>query len=87
MHTGQNSIAPKYSLPQLGQVRRGSVVIIYPPVLSRDRSTPGMKPCRALHWRTMIAFHKISVFHPMITLESSLGTKFLKLAIFPCLWR
>jgi hypothetical protein len=25
----------------------------------------------------MIAFHKISVFHPIITRESSLGTKFL----------
>jgi hypothetical protein len=25
----------------------------------------------------MVAFHKISVFHPIITRESSLGTKFL----------
>src|SRR6516162_4371438 len=31
-------------------------------------------------WRTMVAFHKISVFHPIITRQSSLGTKFLKLA-------
>jgi len=36
-----------------------------------------MKACRALRWRTMIAFHKISVFHPIITRESGLGTKFL----------
>jgi len=49
-------------LPQLGQVRWGSVVMIYPPVLSRDRSTPGMKPCRALHWRTMIAFTRFPYF-------------------------
>src|SRR5271165_3718922 len=62
MHTGQNSIAPENSLPQLGQVRWGSVVMIYPPVLSRDRSTPGMKPCRALHWRTMIAFTRFPYF-------------------------
>jgi hypothetical protein len=34
MQTGQNSIAPENSLPQLGQVRWGSVVTIYPPVLS-----------------------------------------------------
>jgi len=34
MHTGQNSIAPENSLPQLGQVRWSSVVIICPPVLS-----------------------------------------------------
>jgi hypothetical protein len=39
-----------------------------------------MKACRALRWRTMIAFHKISVFHPRITRERSLGTKFLKRA-------
>jgi hypothetical protein len=36
-----------------------------------------MKACRALRWRTMITFHKISVFHPIITRENSLGTKFL----------
>jgi len=34
-----------------------------------------MKACR--DWLTMIAFHKISVFHPIITRESGLGTKFL----------
>jgi hypothetical protein len=28
MHTGQNSIAPENSLPQLGQMRRGSVLIV-----------------------------------------------------------
>src|SRR5712671_4262969 len=39
-----------------------------------------MRACRALRWRTMIAFHKISVFQPIITRESGLGTKFLKLA-------
>jgi hypothetical protein len=39
-----------------------------------------MKACRSLHWRTLVAFHKISVFQPIITRESSLGTKFLKLA-------
>jgi hypothetical protein len=28
MHTGQNSIAPESSLPQLGQVRWGSVLMV-----------------------------------------------------------
>ena len=45
-----------------------------------DRPTRGTKACRTLRWRTMVAFHKISVFHPIITRERGLGTKFLKLA-------
>jgi hypothetical protein len=32
MHTGQNSIAPENSLPQLGQVRLGSVLMALPAV-------------------------------------------------------
>jgi hypothetical protein len=36
-----------------------------------------MTACRAFRWRIMIAFHKISVFHLIITRESGLGTKFL----------
>jgi hypothetical protein len=36
-----------------------------------------MKACRALRWRTMITLHKPSLFHPIITRKSSLGTKFL----------
>jgi hypothetical protein len=31
MHTGQSSIAPESSLPQLGQVRWGSVLMAYRP--------------------------------------------------------
>jgi hypothetical protein len=49
-HTGQNSIAPENSLPQLGQVRWGSAVIIYPPVLSPRSFAAWYETVRALFW-------------------------------------
>jgi len=37
MHTGQNSIAPENSLPQLGQVRWGSVLMLLIAVQSQPQ--------------------------------------------------
>jgi hypothetical protein len=49
MHTGQNSIAPENSLPQLGQVRFASVLMdatALPPQFGRKSTAPSTEWCK-----------------------------------------
>jgi hypothetical protein len=63
--TGQNSIAPESSLPQVGQVRWGSVLMVLTAL--RSRSEPKKTPCSTewcesgQHgpWQTVVPFHKL----------------------------
>jgi hypothetical protein len=65
MQTGQNSIAPENSLPQLGQVRWGSVLMALTAL--QAHSEPKATPCASTEWcksgqhgpwRTVVPLHK-----------------------------
>jgi hypothetical protein len=64
MHTGQNSIAPENSLPQLGQVRWGSVFMVLtavqpqPEPKATRRSTEWCQIGGHGSWQTVVLFHK-----------------------------
>jgi hypothetical protein len=63
MQTGQNSIAPDNSLPQLGQVRWASVLIVLTALqgdLSRQRDHAPKRCEIGQHgsWQTIVPFHK-----------------------------
>jgi hypothetical protein len=57
MHTGQNSIAPENSLPQLGQVRWGSVLTDLPVLW--PQSEPKAAP-RSTEWREIVQRHPLA---------------------------
>jgi len=64
MHTGQNSIAPESSLPQVGQVRWGSVLMALAVLqLQRERkatprSTEWCEIGQHGPWQTVVLLHK-----------------------------
>jgi hypothetical protein len=64
MHTGQNSIAPESSLPQLGQVCWGSVFMGLNAVQpqSEPKATPRFTEWCEIGqhgpWQTVVPFHK-----------------------------
>ena len=64
MHTGQNSIAPERSLPQVGQVLLGSVLMdltALQPQRERKatpRSTEWCEIGQHGAWKTIVPFHK-----------------------------
>jgi hypothetical protein len=64
MHTGQNSIAPESSLPQLGQVRWGSVLMsltalqAQPQPKATPRSTDWREIGQHGFWKTVVPFHR-----------------------------
>ena len=64
MQTGQNSIAPENSLPQLGQVRWGSVLIFLTIPRPQPKTAPRSAERRELGqhsaWRTIFLFHEQS---------------------------
>jgi hypothetical protein len=81
MQTGQNSIAPENSLPQLGQVRWGGVFMDLTAL--QPQTTP-----RSTEWReigkhrcrqTVVPFHKQLRVTLYYRLKSRFGTKFLPL--------
>jgi hypothetical protein len=56
MQTGQNSIVPENWLPQLGQVRWGSVLMAL--TATTPRSTEWCDIGRQGPWQTVVTFHK-----------------------------
>jgi hypothetical protein len=60
MQTGQNSIAPENSLPQLGQVRWGSVLMVL--TVLQPQTTPRSTEWREIgqhgFWQTVLPLHK-----------------------------
>ena len=64
MQTGQNSIAPENSLPQLGQVRWGSVLMVLtalqpqPEPKATPRSTEWCEIGQQSAWYSVVPFHK-----------------------------
>jgi hypothetical protein len=64
MHTGQNSIAPENSLPQLGQVRWGSVFMALttlqpqPEPQHHNTRTEWCEIGQHGPWQTVVPFHK-----------------------------
>src|SRR6478735_8166722 len=59
MHTGQNSIAPETSLPQLGQVRWGSVLMDYPSFGRNPEPTS-----RSIEWCEIVQWHPLANVGP-----------------------
>jgi len=68
MQTGQNSIAPENSLPQLGQVRWGSVLMALtalqpqPESKAKPRSAEWCESGQQGPWQTVVPFHKLVRF-------------------------
>jgi hypothetical protein len=66
MHTGQNSIAPESSLPQIGQVRWGSALmdltVLWPQSEPKatPRSTEWCEISRHGPWQTVVLLHEQS---------------------------
>jgi len=64
MHTGQNSIAPESSLPQLGQVRLGSVLMALtalqpqPQPKATPRSNEWCEIVQHSAWQTVVPSHE-----------------------------
>jgi hypothetical protein len=63
MQTGQNPIAPENSLPQLGQMRWGSVLIALTALQphSEPKATPHSTQCESGQhsaWQTVVPLHK-----------------------------
>jgi hypothetical protein len=60
MQTGQNSIAPESSLPQLGQVRWGSVLMVLTALQPKTmpRSTEWCEIGKYGPLQTVVPFHK-----------------------------
>jgi hypothetical protein len=79
MQTGQNSIAPETSLPQLGQMRWGSVLMGLTALRSQSepkttpRSTEWCESGRQGPWQTVVPFHKLCV--PLYVLPVVIETK------------
>ena len=61
MQTGQNSIAPENSLPQLGQVRWGSVLMDL--TVLRPQSEPKATP-RSIEWCEIVQRHPLANVGP-----------------------
>jgi hypothetical protein len=60
--TGQNSIAPENSLPQLGQMRWGCVLMALTVIrhlsrTQRDAAPIGAKSADGIRWRMMVRLH------------------------------
>jgi hypothetical protein len=68
MHTGQNAIAPESSLPQVGQVRRGCVLMALTVIRNLSRTQhhappSGAKSANGIRWRMMVRLQlRASVF-------------------------
>jgi hypothetical protein len=68
MHTGQNSIAPESSLPQVGQVRWGCVLIVLtalqsqPELKATPRSTKWCEIGQHSAWHSVVRFTSNRVF-------------------------
>ena len=81
MQTGQNSIAPENSLPQLGQVRWASVLTVLAALQlqAQPRARPGSTERREIGqhgpWQTIVAFHKEFRVSPTITVENIFRNK------------
>jgi hypothetical protein len=64
MHTGQNFIAPESSLPQLGQVRWGSVFMDLTALQPQSeqkappRSTEWCESSKHSAWQTVVPLHE-----------------------------
>jgi hypothetical protein len=84
MQTGQNSIAPESSLPQLGQVRRGSVLMgLTGPSADSNATLHRLTQNRsALALQTLVKFHKQMSVALYYRVKSRFGTKFQPLV--PC---
>jgi hypothetical protein len=71
MQTGQNSSVPENSLPQLGQVRWGFVIIALATLQSQPqpkatpRSTEWCEIGQQGFWHTVVPFPQACVFHYM----------------------
>jgi hypothetical protein len=59
MQTGQNSIAPKNSLPQLGQVHWESVLMDYPVLWPQSEPTT-----RSIEWCEIVQRHPLANVGP-----------------------
>jgi hypothetical protein len=65
MQTGQNSIAPENSVPQLGQVRWGSVLMVLAALQPQFEPKPtprSIEWCESAQrgpWQTVVPFHKL----------------------------
>src|SRR4029077_14466629 len=62
MHTGQNSTAPENSLPQLGQVRWGSVLMALPALQPQPRPTATPRSHRVVRNRSA---HRLALSYPV----------------------
>jgi hypothetical protein len=68
MHTGQNSIAPESSLPQVAQVRWGCVLMALTVIRNLSRTQhlappSGAKSANGIRWRMMVRLQlRASVF-------------------------
>jgi hypothetical protein len=64
MQTGQNSIAPEISLPQLGQLSWGSVLmdlnVLGPQLSGKQPHAPPIvaKSASSAPWQSVVSFHK-----------------------------
>jgi hypothetical protein len=87
MQTGQNSITPESSLPQLGQVRWGSVRMGLTSLQRRPRSTARQRSTKRREigqhgsWQTIVPFHKQWCVTLYYSVKSHFGTEFLPLDI------
>jgi hypothetical protein len=79
MHSGQNSIASESSLPQLGQVRWRSVLMVLTALQPKatPRSTESRKNGQNCPFQTVIPFHKQLRVPLYYRAKSRFGTKFL----------
>ena len=71
MQTGQNSIAPENSLPQLGQVRWGSVLMFLTALQPEPK--PSATP-RSTEW---CEIRRHSAWHTFVPLHAELGVSLL----------
>jgi hypothetical protein len=86
MQTGQNSIAPENSLPQLGQVRWGSVLMAL--ISLQPRSEPKATPRftewgesgQYSAWQTDVPFHEQFANYLTLAHQITFRNKFLPAA-------
>src|SRR6516165_12238607 len=81
MQTGQNSIAPENSLPQLGQVRWGSVLIFLttlprPQPKAAPRSAERWNSHQHSSWRTVFLLHEHSSIASTVAHQIAFQNKF-----------
>ena len=77
--TGQNSIAPENSLPQLGQVRWGSVFMDLTVLQPQFERKPTAHSTFTAPDKAIVPFHKQMRLHLSQRFKSSFGTRFLPL--------